>query len=46
MELDITHPLGGEVEPVYKKKVWATFDWFCGPPENRPKDDQNPPEFL
>ena len=34
---------GGGVKPIYKK-VCTTFVLFCGPPENRPKDDGKPPK--
>ena len=34
---------GGGVKPIYKK-IGATFVLFCGPPENRPKDNGKPPK--
>ena len=34
---------GGGVKPIYKK-IRTTFVLFCGPPENRPKDDGKPPK--
>ena len=36
--------LGGDgVKPVFKK-VWATFDLFCGSPKNRPKNNRKLPK--